>query len=149
MAYTAEADPLDELATLIDTEWVPYLEVPKPTIIVPNDIDNILSKHNLNDSDLLLIYRDGFENVRYRGNIRYYDKTIAVNIDVYTKISRQRLYDQYRDLRVIVFNNFHDLDSYQLIRMTSWTEYMNEQMNIWKGTLKMNLESAGVAIETS
>jgi hypothetical protein len=148
MAFLEESDPCETMRVLLDENWVEYQEVPKPEIIVMNDDSDPVARFNNSETDFIIISMGGPERIQYRGNIVYHDRVYPLTISFYTKESRQRLRNIYKIIRSICFINKHDFDEWQLIRMQSYQELVNDALNIWKGNMQIQLENHAVCSET-
>lgn len=133
---------------LLEENWPKISEVPKPIIIVKNDPEDPFTRVNLQDGDVLVISSDSPEQIKYRGNIHYYDKAYTLTLEFRSMENRQRVRDIWRIIRAICFSKKWNFTGYQLIRMTSYQESTNESVNIWRGVEKIIVESAGVSVET-
>lgn len=148
--YVAESVPQETMKSLLDDNWIPLNEVPKPTVIVVNDSENPYMRHDLmNISDAITIYAGGPEIIKYRGNIQYYDRSFPLMIELWTKDSRQRVRDMWKQVKGIVFDHIFGFSGYQIIRFKGYTEMVNQEVNIWRAQIKFSVESAGVSIETN
>ena len=147
--YTAENEPLEDMKELLEDNWEQFKEHPLPIVVISNDPDDAASRINLNEGDHIIIKMEGSENIKYRGNIKYRDSTFPIVLEVQTKESRQRLRDLWRQIKAICFDNLHDFPNWQLIRLVGYTEMVNANLSIWKAIIRINLESAGVAVETN
>ncbi len=148
MAYVAESIPLDTIKDILELNWIPYLECPTPILVVTNDPEEVYSRFNLNDGDHIIIKTGGPEQIKYRGNIEYYDRTYPIVLDLLTKDSRQRLRDIWKQVKAICFAKKFDFTGYQLIQLISYTEMVNEQLNIWRAEVQLQVTAAGVCIDT-
>jgi hypothetical protein len=148
--YVAESIPQDTLRDLLENNWVQFKETPKPAILVVNDPENPYMRHDLmNSGDIITIYAGGPEVIKYRGNVRYYDRNFPIMLEIWTKESRQRLRDMWKQVKGIVFDHLFGFEGYQLIRIKGYTEMVNQEMNIWRSQIRLNVESAGVTIDTN
>jgi hypothetical protein len=148
-----EVIPEELIRTMLLDKWQAISECPLPKIVVVNSVDNdnedTFSRIDLQTSDALVIKPEGGEQIKYRGNVKYYDRTYSLNIEYRTLHSRQRVRNAWRMMRRIVFSNIWQLfPDYQLIRLINYQESTNTDLKIWRAVVKINLESAGVSIET-
>jgi hypothetical protein len=150
MNYSAESSPPETMKDLIDSRWVSFKNVPKPTVIVSNDATDPYIRFNLNDgADIIIIYQSGPEMIKYRGNISYYDKSFPLQLDIWTKQDRQRLRDIWKEIKGIIFDHLFGFTGYQIIRIKGYTEMVNDSVNVWKGQVKLSVDAAGVCVETN
>ena len=99
MTFVAESIPQDTLKTLLETYWMDSQEVPTPNIVIVNDPEGEMLYANYTGGDYIMIAMSGSEGIRYRGNIKYYDKNFPILINIGTKESRQRLRDIWKMTR--------------------------------------------------
>ena len=150
MVFTEESEPLSDFKDLLDTYWVSYQEIPKPEILVANDPEEPISRINLMDNDYIVITSPSSEQVRYRGNVSYIDRIFPIMVTCYTKESRQRMRNMYKEVRAICLIHKHTFTNWQLIRLLSGTkEYFNQDLNLWRGEIQLQVESHGVTAETT
>jgi hypothetical protein len=146
--WTEELDPLEVLKDLLNDNWVDHEETPKPReILVQNEVDNTTARFDLTLGDVIVIKMEGMEQIKQRGNFQYFDRAFPIMIEFYTKESRSRLRNLGKMIRAICSANKHDFDGYQLIRLREYTEMVEENLNIWKGIQKVQVESAAVCQE--
>lgn len=81
------------------------------------------------------------------GNYKYGNRNYAVELEVYTLNSRQRLYDVMREIRRIVHVKVHSLTNFQRVRFVNFTELTQEQVNLWTGMITIQLENRAVLLE--
>lgn len=146
--YTKETIPEDVLKALLEDNWPKLEEVPVPQIVVKNEPEDPFNRIDLKDGDALVISSDSPEQIKYRGNIHYYDKAYTLTIEFRSMIDRQRVRDMWRIIRAICFSKKWNFTGYQLIRMLSYQESTNDSLNIWRGVEKIIVEAAGVSVES-
>lgn len=149
MSFTEESEPLSDFKDLLEDNWVSYQEIPKANIIIANDLDEAISRINLMDSDYIIISMSGNEDIRYRGNIVYYDRIFPVALNMLTKESRQRLRNIYKIVRSICFMNKHIFTGWQLIKLLRYQELVGTDINIWRGQIFLQFENHAILAETS
>jgi len=147
LAYTSADQYLDDMKTLLDDNWAEYQETPKPQFIVINDPELPEVRVNYNDGDVIIISTDSSEQIRYRGNIQYYDRIVPVSLDMRTKKDRQRLHDMWKMVRIVLFSKKHDFPNYQFVRMMGYQEYTDRELNLWRAVAKVNLENICIPID--
>ena len=81
------------------------------------------------------------------GNYKYGNRDYTVELQVYTLESRQRLYDVMREIRRIMHIRVHDLTNFQRVRFVNFTELTQEQVNLWTGTITIQLENRAILLE--
>jgi hypothetical protein len=148
MPYSAELLPEDKLKELFEDNWVNYQEIHTPEFLVTNDPDNAIAKMDLTEGDKVVIYGEG-ESVKYRGNVTYIDRIYTLGVSIYTTESRQRLRDIYRSIRAILLIKKHSFPGWQFIRLINYQEMVLENLNIWRGELKLQIENHAVLAETA
>ena len=145
MTYSKENIPAEDLKEFIDKNWVSYQKLPKPTIIVVNSEEDMQIRFDMgNQGDHIVIRTEGAENIRYRGNISYIDRNYPLIAEIWTVNGRQRLRDIWKQIRNISIGHKWEFPNYQLVRIISHTEMVNEEANIWRGVINLLVESAGV-----
>lgn len=152
MEYTKELEPLETMDSLLKQYWPSVKEAPLPNIMIVNpgeQYEEITQRINLDEGDYLILRTsDTPESIKYRGNIAYIDKIHFMDIEVTTMEGRQRLRDLYKVLRMILLTYKHQFTGWQLIRMLSWAEMVNDAFNIWKGILKIQIENHAVIADS-
>ena len=146
--YTAESDPLDEMKTLIEDNWVGFKEIGLPQIIVANDPSDPVLRLELNLGDAIVIKMAGTETLKQVANFNYYNRFFPIVVEIYTKVSRQRMRDLGKMVRMICNDKKHAFPSYQLIRYSGQDESVEENLNIWRYRFRFQLESNVVAAES-
>ena len=150
MPWLDETEPLETMRSLLESNWVSYQEIPKPSIIIANDPEEPISRIDLNFGDYMVITSPSAEQVRYRGNVSYIDRIFPIMITCYTKESRQRMRNMYKEVRAICLIHKHTFPHWHFIRLLSGTrEYFNTDLNLWRGEIQLQVESHGVLAETS
>ena len=71
-----------------------------------------------------------------------------VTLEIYTNTSRQRLYDLMREVRRICHSRIHSLTNFQRIRFVNFNESTDSQVNLWTGTIQIELVNNSVSLET-
>ena len=148
-SWVLESEPLLTMKGLITDNWYEYSDVPLPEVIITNeDEGSCVARFNLLEGDCFIIKTESSEIIRYRGNIQYYDRIFPITVEIWTKESRQRLRDLWKMFKIIIWSKKHNFTGYQLIRLRSYRELTNEQLNIWRAVIDLDVESCGVAVET-
>ena len=146
--FIVETSPIDTLKKIIVEYWESYLETTVPIVVITNDPEGDFMRADYNMGDYLILSPDGSESIKYRGNIQYYDKTHPLTIQIGTKEGYQKLRDMWKMIRAIFFDNKHSFDGWQLIRLISYTEMVNQDQMIWRAIVRLQVESAGICVET-
>ena len=148
MPFVEESEPLSTIQSLLNDNWVSYSESPLPEIIIANDPEETISRVDfMNMGDYIIISMSGNEDIRYRGNVTYYDRIFPIALNVLTKESRQRLRDIYKVIRSICFIKKHNFTGWQLIKLLRYQELVGTDINIWRGQIVLQLENHGIAAE--
>ena len=137
----------DVLAEL-NTYWN-VSNVVKPQLIeMTGDTDSI--RIDLNRGDYL-IGRPGSPTLEETpvGNWKYVNRLYNVVVDIQTKQNRQRLYDLMREIRKVCHARASSLTNFQRIQFMSFTELTAEQVNLWSGTISLQLQNFAVTLETT
>ena len=83
------------------------------------------------------------------GNWTYGNRVYNISLEVYTNTSRQRLYDIVKEVRRICHARIHSLTSFQRIIFAAFSEDTQEQVNIWTGSITIQLENNAILLETT
>ena len=107
-------------------------------------------RYNLNVGDAL-VGRAGSPAVEETpiGNWKYGNRVYNISLEIHTNNGRQRLYDIAREVRKICHARMHSLTNFQRVRFLSFEELTQEQVNIWMGTISIQLENNCVLLETT
>ena len=82
------------------------------------------------------------------GNWKYGNRAFMVEIELYTLINRQRLYNLMQEVRRITHNRKHSLTNYQRQEFMGFSEEVSEQVNVWTGSLEIELVNNGILLDT-
>ena len=146
-----EPVPVSAVKSALDDEWnVANVDntSAKPVFLEVNGPDDRL-RFNLNQGDTVLI-RAGTPSMaeNFIGNYKYGNRIYNVEIELWTKNQRQRLYDLMREIRRSVHNTKHSLDDFQRWQVVNFIEPTNAQANIWTGSMTIVLENNSIFLET-
>ena len=83
------------------------------------------------------------------GNWKYGNRTYNIQLEVYTNVTRQRLYDIVKEIRKLCHSRMHSLSNFQRIRFASFQEETTQNVNIWTGTIVILLENNSILLETT
>ena len=138
-------DVLDEL----DTQWN-VSNVAEPKFIEVTGATNDPLRFNLNVGDVVF-GRAGDPALEETpiGNWTYGNRVYNIALEVYTRVSRQRLYDLVKEIRRVCHARMHSLTSFQRIQFGAFTESTQEQVNIWTGAITIKLENNAILLETT
>ena len=144
--------PASDLLDTLNSTWV-YAKVSgstqKPGFVeVTGAGDPLRIDLNVNDQILGRAGNPAVEETPI-GNYKYGNRNYTVELEVYTLVSRQRLYDVMREIRRIIHVKVHDLTNFQRVRFVNFTELTQEQVNLWAGMITVQLENRAVLLETT
>jgi hypothetical protein len=146
---TIESQPENDFQDIINTYWKETEDFPKPEVMIVNDVNEAISRIDLNNSDYLLINMPSPENFKPRGNIHYYDRVITgLTAIILTKESRQRVKNLSKMVRAIVWDRKHNFPNYQLIKPIGYRELVNTDLNIWRAEITFQVEAHCILVET-
>tara|TARA_R100001509_G_C4884457_1_gene221472 strand:+ start:1486 stop:1935 length:450 start_codon:yes stop_codon:yes gene_type:complete len=146
-----EPVPVTDLLTDIEGQWT-FSNVSgtskKPGFIEVNGASEPL-RYNLNVNDQI-IGRAGNPTLQENpiGNYKFGDRIYYVALEIYTNVSRQRLYDLMREVRRICHARIHSLTNFQRIRFVNFNESTDTQVNLWTGIIQIELVNNSVSLET-
>jgi len=146
-----EPVPINEFLTDVNAQWT-YSNVSgtsaKPAFVEVTGSDEPM-RFNLNVNDHF-VGRAGSPALEETpiGNWKYGNRIYSLELEVFTLASRQRLYDLMRELRRICHSRKHSLTNFQRQQFVSFQELMQEQANVWAGTININLENNAILLET-
>ena len=146
-----EPVPVTDLIADIEGQWT-FSNVSgtskKPGFIEVNGANEPL-RYNLNLNDQI-IGRAGNPTLQENpiGNFKFGDRIYYVALEIYTNTSRQRLYDLMREVRRICHARIHSLTNFQRIRFVNFNESNDNEVNLWTGTIQIELLNNSVSLET-
>ena len=82
------------------------------------------------------------------GNWKYVNRIYAVSLEITTKTSRQRLYDLMAEVRRICHARRHSMTNFQRLQFVAFNEAVDDQLNVWVGTIEIRLVNTNVLAET-
>ena len=82
------------------------------------------------------------------GNWKYGNRTYSVELELYTRSGRQRLYDLMAEIRRLCHNRMHSLTNFQRQQFINFEEETQEHANVWMGTVNIELVNNAVLLET-
>lgn len=134
----AEPIPATAVESILDAQWNAGI-VTKPSLI---DINNTVDapRINLHLGDYVIIVAD-MPTMREEpiGNWLYAHQTYQVTLELYTKTSRQRLYNLMREIRRVIHAKTHDLTGFMRAKFVDFVEDADAQQNIWIGRITVEL----------
>ena len=139
--------PINEFITDLEGQWTAS-NVSKPAFIEVTGANEPI-RFNLNVNDHV-IGRAGNPALQETplGNWTYGNRIYNLELEVHTLNSRQRLYDLMRETRRICYARASSLSNFQRIQFMSFTELTAEQVNLWSGTISVQLQNYAVTLET-
>jgi len=140
--------PQDDVKALLDAQWNAS-NVTEPNYIEVTGANDPL-RFNLNRADYI-IGRAGSPEIQEFpiANYKYGNRVYSVVLELYTKDSRQRLYNLMREVRRVCHDRIHSLSNFQRITFNSFAEDNSDQANVWVGTIDLELQNNAVLLETS
>jgi hypothetical protein len=138
---------IDDVFTDLDSQWNAS-NVTKPTFIKVNAANEPL-RFDLNVGDHL-IGRIGTPSFIEQpiGNWKYGNRVYNIEVEIFTLNSRQRLFNLMQEIRRICHKRMHSLTNFQRQQFLNFSEQTSEQVNIWTGTVAIQLVNNAVLLET-
>ena len=142
-----EPIPIDDIFTDLDSQWNAS-NVAKPSFITVNAANEPI-RFDLNVGDHL-IGRTGSPAFAETpiGNWKYGNRAYSVEIEFFTRVSRQRLFNLMQEVRRICHARKHSLTNFQRQKFNNFIEETSDQVNIWTGAVEITLENNAVLLET-
>ena len=142
-----EPIPIDAIMTDLNSQWNAS-NVANPTLITVNKTNDPI-RYDLNRGDML-IGRTGTPSFDEQpiGNWKYGNRAYNVEIELWTLNSRQRLYNLMQEVRRICHARMHSLTNFQRQEFIDFNEEVSDQVNLWTGTLGIQLQNNGVLLDT-
>ena len=147
-----EPIPVNEFITELEDQWT-HTNVSgagkKPGFIEVTGASEPM-RYNLNVNDQIIARASGpaLQEIPI-GNRKFGNRIYNITLEIYTQSSRQRLYDVMRELRRICHARIHSLTNFQRIQFQNFNEANTEQVNIWTGTITVQLENNAILLETT
>ena len=141
--------PIKDFLDELDAQWNAS-NVAEPKFIEVTGSTNDPLRFNLNVGDVIF-GRAGDPALEETpiGNWTYGNRVYNIGLEVYTRVSRQRLYDLVKEVRRICHARMHSLTNFQRIQFEAFTESTQEQVNIWTGAITIKLENNAILLETT
>ena len=144
--------PASEVLDILSTTWA-FAKVTNATknpgfVEVTGTGDPFRVDLNINDQ---IVGRAGNPAMDEQpiGNYKYGNRQYMVELEVYTLVDRQRLYNLLREIRRICHVQVHSLTHFQRIRFMNFSEQTQQQVNMWTGTVGIMLENRAILLETT
>ena len=151
-----EPMPVNEFITDLEAQWNPNnvdSNFSNSASDKPNFIEvtgnNEPMRFNLNAADAVVV-RAGNPSVDETplGNWKYGNRTYSLEVQLYTNENRQRLYNLMQEVRRICHSRMHSLTNFQRQQFMGFSEETGEQVNIWTGSVQIQLVNNAVLLET-
>lgn len=142
-----EPIPVDAIMSELDGQWNAS-NVTKPSLVTVNGASQPF-RFDLNVGDHV-IGRTGIPSMQETpiGNWKYGNRVYAVELEIYTLNSRQRLYNLMLEIRRICHARLTSLTNFQRFQFVNFNEDVSNQANVWTGTITIDLVNNGVLLET-
>ena len=69
-------------------------------------------------------------------------------MEIYTRKSRQQLYNLMREVRRICHARKHSLTNFQRLQFSSFNEMVGEDVNVWVGVVEVLVVNTNILAET-
>ena len=138
--------PADDLLTDFNSQWNAS-NVVKPNLVVVTGNGEPL-RFDLNAGDAIVARNAAFTETPI-GNWIYGNRTYTVTLEVWTLRERQRLFNIMREIRRICHARMHSLTNFQRIQFVNFNEMTTDTVNVWMGTLEIDLVNNAVLLETT
>ena len=142
-----EPIPVDAIMTDLNSQWNAS-NVTKPTLITVNKTNDPI-RFDLNVADHL-IGRTGSPAFDEQpiGNWKYGNRVYNIELELWTLNSRQRLYNLMQEIRRRCHARMHSLTNFQRQEFLEFTEEVADQVNLWTGTISIQLQNNAVLLDT-
>ena len=142
-----EPIPIDAIMTDLNSQWNAS-NVTKPTLITVNKTNDPI-RFDLNVADHL-IGRTGSPAFDEQpiGNWKYGNRVYNIELELWTLNSRQRLYNLMQEIRRLCHARMHSLTNFQRQEFLEFTEEVADQVNLWTGTVSIQLQNNAVLLDT-
>tara|TARA_R100000008_G_scaffold65061_1_gene42065 strand:+ start:468 stop:908 length:441 start_codon:yes stop_codon:yes gene_type:complete len=140
--------PVKQLLDELDSQWNAS-NVTEPELIEVTGANEPI-RFNLNRADHI-VGRAGSPALREEpiGNWTYGNRFYSIELEVHTLNSRQRLYNLMREVRRICHARASNLSGFQRIQFMNFGELTTEQVNLWSGTVTIELQNYAITLETT
>ena len=140
-----EPMPAYELLTDFNSQWNTS-NVAKPNLVVVTGNGEPL-RFDLNAGDALVARSTAFSETPI-GPWKYGNRIYSVSLELWTLRERQRLYNIMQEVRRICHARMHSLTNFQRIQFLNFTEMTTDTVNVWMGTVQVDLVNNSVLLET-
>ena len=144
----AEPVAVSNVLSEINAQW-DASNVAKPQIIEMNGGPTTPVRIDLNRGDYL-IGQPGTPTVDEvpLGNWSYVNRSYGVQLELSSKVSRQRLYDLMAEVRRICHDRRHSMTNFQRLQFSAFNEIVGEDLNIWIGAVDILVVNTNILAET-
>lgn len=142
-----EALPINVVLTDLESQWN-NSNVTTPFFIEVTGADEPM-RFDLNRGDHI-IGRAGSPALDEEpiGNWKYGNRTYSIELELYTRSGRQRLYDLMGEVRRLCHSRMHSLTGFQRQEFMDFEEESQEHANVWMGTVNIELVNNAILLET-
>lgn len=148
MSYSPSPIPSADVSALLNAQWATYSgNVPEPTMYDVNATDNPQLRAEFRNVDVLFISASDLPE-RPIGTWYYADQTVDIRVEIFSSVSRQRIYDLVKEIARICHDNMHSMTNYQRIQYTGFYEETADAMNIWHGIVNIQLLNSAARIRS-
>jgi len=142
-----EALPINVFITDLESQWN-NSNVTTPFFIEVTGTDEPM-RFDLNRGDHI-VGRAGSPALDEEpiGNWKYGNRTYGIELELYTRSGRQRLYDLMGEVRRICHARMHSLTGFQRQEFMDFEEESQEHTNVWMGTVNIELVNNAILLET-
>ena len=140
-----EPMPADDLLTEFNSQW-DTSNVAKPNLVVVTGNGEPI-RFDLNVGDALVARNTSFTESPI-GTWQYANREYTVSLELWTLRERQRLFNVMQEVRRICHARMHNLSNFQRIQFINFTEATTDQVNVWMGTIQIQLINDAVLMET-
>jgi hypothetical protein len=133
-----EAIPSATIKSMLDTHWDTSI-LTKPTLVDIND-STVGVRVDFEATNAAVIGADApvFTEAPI-GTWVYADQTSRVIVELYTKTSRQSLYNLMREVRRVCHAEMHNETAYQRVQFLSFNELIETSQGVWVGRIIIEL----------
>jgi len=149
--YTAEPDVLNLVKVLLERDWDRRDgKIPKPSIHFHNELGRA-NQASAKADQLIMAYGPSAETEEWEGHAKeYMNYRARIEVKIWTIRGRQAMHDLKAEIRRIVHQNKVSLytDGYQILSYLGFAEDVEPAVRNWRGTVTLEMDSAGVILDT-
>lgn len=154
MVYTDEAIPTAAILTAFSQNWnensgntpLPqFFDVGQPGNPLRIDMASFLNT-GMREVIILRPVAPTMDEVPI-GNWHYGNRKTRINLEIYSRVSKQRLYNIFAEVRRILHLRMHSVVGYQRVQMVAFNELTEESLNFWIGEVVVELTNNAVLME--